>query len=489
MIQGGSAPSLQKVVPANPAGGCVRRQSGLSEQAGSDLRRRPSTWNWPFAKSRQALKSAGHLEWPLVALSEPRAASWGSREAGALTRDGYLKNAVAYRCVRMVAEAAASIPLKSGHEGVARLIRQPMPEAATAGFVEAVYTELLLTGNAFVEAVRLPGETAAAALAPIRTGRVRPVKDAAGWVETWAVKGQGRERRVGREASGWCPMMQVKPYNPADEAMGLPPLAAARRALDLHNAGADWAKALIDNAAKPSGALVYGGGGRIPADQFDRLKEELAQSFSGAGNAGRPMLLEGGLQWQALSLSPAEMDFQETRAMAAREIALALGGPPMLLGILGDNTYANYREANAAFWRMTVLLAQRFAGAPSCWLDEPFGEDIDVRLEPLGEATHAVFEHRAGLPRKPVRLAAPPGFVRGARAGAGYAGYWDLPDPARAATYAMEADFGAGFAERTETALTEAAWPAGAFTLRIAETGTDGRIGEWLSIPAGSPYL
>jgi len=166
MIQGRSAPSLQKVVPANPAGGCVRRQSGLSEQAGSDLRRRPLTWNWPFAKSRQALKSAGHLEWPLVALSEPRAASWGSREAGALTRDGYLKNAVAYRCVRMVAEAAASIPLKSGHEGVARLIRQPMPEAATAGFVEAVYTELLLTGNAFVEAVRLPGETAAAALAP-----------------------------------------------------------------------------------------------------------------------------------------------------------------------------------------------------------------------------------------------------------------------------------------------------------------------------------
>jgi phage portal protein BeeE len=196
-------------------------------------------WNWPFAKSRQELKSAGHLEWPLVALSEPRAASWGSREAGALTRDGYLKNAVAYRCVRMVAEAAASIPLKCANENVARLMRQPMPEAATAGFLEAVYTELLLTGNAFVEAVRLPGETSVAALFPIRTGRVRPVKDAAGWVEAWAVKGQGRERRVGREASGWCPMLQVKLYNPADEAMGLPPLAAARRALDLHNAGAD----------------------------------------------------------------------------------------------------------------------------------------------------------------------------------------------------------------------------------------------------------
>ncbi|MBY9067279.1 phage portal protein [Hyphomonas sp. WL0036] len=335
-------------------------------------------WNWPFGKSRQELKSA----WPLVALSEPRAANWGSREAGALTRDGYLKNAVAYRCVRMVSEAAASIPMRSSHDAVGRLMRHPMPEAASAGFLEAVYTDLLLTGNAFVEAVRLPGETAVAALYPIRTQRVRPVKDASGWVSAWAIKGQGTERRVGRDAGGWCPILQVKLYNPGDEAMGLPPLAAARRALDLHNAAADWAKALIDNSAKPSGALVYGGGGRIPPEQYDRLKEELAQNFSGAGNAGRPMLLEGGLQWQALSLSPAEMDFQETRAAAAREIALALGVPPMLLGIPGDNTYSNYREANAAFWRMTALpLAQRFAGALSCWLDEPFGEDVAVTLD------------------------------------------------------------------------------------------------------------
>ncbi|MFN4024702.1 MAG: phage portal protein [Hyphomonas sp.] len=111
--------------------------------------------HWPFAWARREEKAA----WPLVALSEPRAASWGSREAGALTRDGYLKNAVAYRCVRMVAEAAASIPLKTAHEGAVRLIRAPMPEASTASFLEALYTEILLTGNGFVEAVRLPGET------------------------------------------------------------------------------------------------------------------------------------------------------------------------------------------------------------------------------------------------------------------------------------------------------------------------------------------
>ena len=77
--------------------------------------------------------------------------------------------------------------------------------------------------------------------------------------------------------------------------------------------------------------------------------------FAGAGNAGRPMLLEGGLRWQPLSLSPAEMDFVGLKAAAAREIALAFGVPPMLIGLPGDATYANYKEASRALWRLTVL--------------------------------------------------------------------------------------------------------------------------------------
>lgn len=336
-------------------------------------------WTWPFTRPPQEIKTA----WPVALLSEPRAAHWGARDAQALIRDGYLRNAVAYRCVRMVAEAAASIPLKTAHDGAAALLRRPGPDLAQTGFLEAMYSELLLTGNAFVEAVRLPGETSIAALFPLRSRLVRPVADARGWVEAWAIRGQaGQERMVRRDAEGWCPVLQVKLYHPADDLMGLPPLAAARRALDLHNASADWAKSLIDNAAKPSGALVYGGGGRMPPDQFDRLKEELEASFSGAANAGRPLLLEGGLEWQALSMSPAEMDFQAGRAAAAREIALALGVPPMLLGIPGDNTYANYREANLALWRMTVLpLAGRVAEALSRWLDGGFGTDVEVTLD------------------------------------------------------------------------------------------------------------
>ena len=67
------------------------------------------------------------------------------------------------------------------------------------------------------------------------------------------------------------------------------------------------------------------------------------------------MLLEGGLKWQTLALSPADMDFATLKAAAARDIALAFGVPPMLLGLPGDNTYSNYREANRALWRLTLL--------------------------------------------------------------------------------------------------------------------------------------
>jgi HK97 family phage portal protein len=335
---------------------------------------------WPFSRRPREAKSA----LPLVAVTEIGAARWGSREGAALTRDGYLANAVAYRAVRMVAEAAASVPLVSAQAGAAKLIRRPQPGGVAADLFEAAYSQLQLTGNAFLEGVRLDGAArGVSALYVLNPASLRPVCDARGWVEAWAVRERQGERLIRRDAeTGWSPVLHLKTFNPVSDVMGLPPLGAARRALDLHNASADWAKALIDNSAKPSGALVYGGHGRMPPDQFDALKAELEGMYAGAANAGRPLLLEGGLDWRPMSLSPAEMDFLEARHSAAREIALALGVPPMLLGIPGDNTYSNYKEANLAFWRMTVLpLVQKMAAALSAWLDVPFGAEVEVRAD------------------------------------------------------------------------------------------------------------
>jgi HK97 family phage portal protein len=94
---------------------------------------------------------------------------------------------------------------------------------------------------------------------------------------------------------------------------------------------------------------AYKDGGKLSPDQYERLRQELEAGYSGAVNAGRPLLLEGGLDWKSMGFSPKDMDFIEAKNAAARDIALALGVPPMLIGIPGDNTYANYQEANRAF--------------------------------------------------------------------------------------------------------------------------------------------
>ena len=78
-----------------------------------------------------------------------------------------------------------------------------------------------------------------------------------------------------------------------------------------------------------------------------------------------------------MGLTPKDMDFMEARNGAARDIALAFGVPPMLLGIPGDNTYANYQEANRAFYRLTVLpMVMRTARELSAWLSPLFGDDV-----------------------------------------------------------------------------------------------------------------
>ncbi len=92
------------------------------------------------------------------------------------------------------------------------------------------------------------------------------------------------------------------------------------------------------------------------------------------------MLLEGGLDWKPMGFSPSDMEFQKTKEAAAREIATAFGVPPMLLGVTGDATYANYQEANRAFYRLTVLpLAQRVTAALAHWLSVFTGEVVELR--------------------------------------------------------------------------------------------------------------
>ena len=347
-----------------------------------------------FPFFRREAKASGAM--PLVALSQLGAAHWSRRDPRTLAREGYERNAVGYRCIRMIAEAAASVALTSD-DGTPDLLAHPNPDQSGAVLLETFYGHLQTAGNAFLLGVTLD-DGALHEIHVLRPDRMKPLKGRTGWPMGWAM-GEGREeRRFLKEADGWSPVLHMKLFHPADDVMGFSPLEAASRAVDVHNAGAAWAKALIDNSARPSGALVYGAkdGAHLTTEQFETLKREVAEKFSGADNAGRPMVLEGGLDWKPMSLSPAEMDFIGARHAAAREIALAFGVPPMMLGIPGDNTYSNYKEANLAFWRLTVLpLVEKAARAISAWLS--MRSDQSVALRPDLDRVSALAGEREAL--------------------------------------------------------------------------------------------
>ncbi len=315
-------------------------------------------------------------------------AHWSGRSYGGLARAGFMKNPVAHRAVRLVAEAAASVPWLayeaeaevSAHPALA-LLSQPNGRQAGPDFFEALYGHLMLSGNAYVEPLVL-GD-ALRELHLLRPDRVSVVEGRDGWITAYDYRAGNMTRRLPAESGGRLSLLHLKLFHPLDDHLGFPPLAAAGAALDLHNAAGEWNKALLDNSARPSGALVYQPkeGGNLSADQYERLKAELESGYAGAVNAGRPLLLEGGLDWKSMGLSPKDMDFIEAKNAAARDIALSLGVPPMLMGIPGDNTYANYQEANRAFYRLTVVpLLTRTAASFSAWLSEAYGEAL--RLEP-----------------------------------------------------------------------------------------------------------
>jgi HK97 family phage portal protein len=312
---------------------------------------------------------------PLVALALGARTAWSPRDYAAMSKEGFARNPIVHRCVRLIAEAAASTPLRvetrgAGGHPVAELLQQPHPDQSAQEFLEAHYGFLQIAGNAYAELASLDGVPRE--LFSLRPDRMRVLPGRRGWPDGWEYSANGRKVSFARDrANGRSPILHMKLFHPSDDHYGLSPLEAAAAAVDVHNAGAAWAKGLLDNAARPSGALVFntGEGSNLTEDQFDRLKTELMDAYTGPSNAGRPMLLEGGLDWKPMALTPADMDFIEARREAAREIAQAFGVPPLLLCLPGDNTHANYKEANLAFWRQTVLpLVRKTARALTGWL-------------------------------------------------------------------------------------------------------------------------
>lgn len=312
-------------------------------------------------------------------------ANWSRRDYRKFADEGYIKNVVAHQCIKMLAVSAASVRIKLGFEDgvydllqhpLGRLLTFPNPVCGETEFLESMFSYQLISGNAYVLALA-PQDSAPVELHLLRPDRMSVVAGRDGLPRGYRYKISDQKSKDYSAAE----VLHLKFFHPLDDWYGLSPIEAAAYSIDQHNQAGAWNQALLQNGARPSGALVVKGGDGNPTtlseDQYHRLKSQIDEQFSGADNSGRPLLLEGGLEWREMSLKPKDMDFMEMKHSSARDIALAFGVPPQLLGIPGDNTYSNMVEARVAFWEQTVIpLVDRFLDALNLWLVPKYGQNL-----------------------------------------------------------------------------------------------------------------
>ncbi len=345
----------------------------------------------------------------LIAVGDAGRPVWSRRRFDAFAEEGFRKNVIAFRAVGEVAQGAASVPWRLFRRAGARrvaveahplaaLLARPNPLQAGPALLEAVYGYRLIAGNAFVEAVAPEGRPPVELYA-LRPDRMRVIPGPGGLPAAYRYSVAGRSRDFPVDpVTGRAAILHIRAFHPLDDWYGMSPAEAAAFAIDQHNEAGAWNQALLQNGARPSGALMVesGEGAGLSDEQFERLKAQIDALYAGARNAGRPVLLEGGLTWQEMSLSPKDMDFINAKHTAARDIALAFGVPPQLLGIPGDNTYANMREARLALWEETIVpLVRQVTAEFNCWLAPRF--DGEITLAPDFDAVPALSLRRERL--------------------------------------------------------------------------------------------
>jgi len=325
-------------------------------------------------------------------------AAWSGRRYQDFSREAYSLNVIAHSAINRIANAVASIEWQVDIGGkivdehpILDLINRPNPAMSRFAWWQARVSYLLLSGNNYDERVTdTRGNTLE--LWPLRPDRMTILPGETGLPKGYEYKTGNQKVVYPVDAKLGSDILHIKLFHPTDDWYGMSPISAGAYSIDQHNESMNWVQSLLQNAARPSGALVVDSETGLSDEEYQRLKVELDQKYSGAENAGRPMLLEGGLDWKSMGLSPMDMEILRTKESAARDISLAFGVPPLLLNIPGDNTYANYREARLGFYEDTILpLVEYQAAELSYWLSE------DVRLVPNKDKIEAIADKRTKM--------------------------------------------------------------------------------------------
>lgn len=287
--------------------------------------------------------------------------AWTPCTYGRLAEEGYEKNVIVYRCINLIAKNLAMPPWilyrndrEIDHHPLRTLIDNPNPFQTRTAFLEALTSYLLLDGNAYVQAVgpaHLPQE-----LFLLRPDRMQIMMGDGVMPRGYVYQVDSKKSYFPVDPeTGASSILHLKLFHPRHDWYGLSPIQAAASAIDQHNAVGAHNLSLLQNGGRPTGALVMPGQDGLTDEQRAQLQETVRSLYQGTENSGKILVLEGGMKWGEMGLTPKDLDFIAGKHVSTREIAQAFGVPSMLVGVPGDSTFSNYREARFHLWEDTVL--------------------------------------------------------------------------------------------------------------------------------------
>lgn len=279
--------------------------------------------------------------------------------------EGYASNPVVFSCIRMIADACASVKIevhKTAANGEVEilskhplldLMRKPNPTQTGKQFIREMVTQYLYAGETFI--LKLP--TNGSSVKELYTLEPRlvttKVTDTGVFPQHYEY-GAGAEKQVYtvNQLTGKSAVKHIKTVNPLDPRRGFSPMYAAARAIDIHNEGSKWNVNLMANSARPSGVVEVPQGTDVSA--ITSLHEMFKKFWQGAKNAGSVAFLTAGAKFTQTSLSPKDMEFSVSLGEAAKLIAMVYGIPLPLISNEAS-TFNNMDSAVERLWGDTVL--------------------------------------------------------------------------------------------------------------------------------------
>lgn len=287
----------------------------------------------------------------------------GSTSGKTVTERSAMQMTAVYSCVRILAEAIAGLPLHlykytdSGGKAMAldhslyRLLHdEPNPEMSSFVFRETLMTHLLLWGNAYAQIIR-NGKNEIVALYPLMPNKMSVDRDEDGRLYYTYYRGNDEAIKNKEFAVTLQPSDVLHiPGLGFDGLVGYSPIAMAKNAIGMAIACEEYGAKFFANGAAPGGVLEHPGTIKDP----QRVRESWQSTFGGSGNANKIAVLEEGMKYTPIGISPEQAQFLETRKFQINEIARIFRVPPHMVGDLEKSSFSNIEQQSLEFVKYTL---------------------------------------------------------------------------------------------------------------------------------------